>query len=438
MFLDHATIDVSGGKGGDGRVGWRREKYVPLGGPAGGDGGKGGDVIVIADDNTDTLSDYAARKRFRAEDGEVGMMKMCHGKDGDDLLLPVPPGTVVTDADTGTVYADLKTRGDRYIVAKGGRGGYGNAHFKSSTRRKPDFAEQGEPGVRTRVSLELKLVADVGIVGYPSTGKSTLISVVSSARPKIADYPFTTLVPNLGVVRVDTRHFVLCDVPGLIEGASEGKGLGDKFLRHIERCGIIIHLLDLGRALRQDGSIDTDALLHDYKAIRKELEAYSPTLLSKHEFVVINKTDLTTQRLAPVLAQLKKHRISIAATISAATAQGTDALMKKILPTILAARKERISHEEDSSDEAAVPVLRPHLESIRMKDFSLESTDAALIVHGKRIEQFASMTNFDNPGGLRRFRDVLKKLGLIGSLRRAHAAEKKVCIGSTEIGQYLS
>ncbi|MDD5075418.1 MAG: GTPase ObgE, partial [Candidatus Peribacteraceae bacterium] len=238
MFLDHATIDVTGGRGGHGCIGWRHEKFIPLGGPNGGDGGRGGNVILVTDANTDTLSDFAARKRFHAEEGGNGMIKDCHGKDGKDLILLVPHGTMIMDAGSGSLIADLKNPGDRVTVARGGRGGFGNAHFKSAIRRKPDFAEKGEPGEHRNIKLELKLVADAGIIGYPSVGKSTLISVVSSARPKIAPYPFTTLIPNLGVVNVAGRRFILCDVPGLIEGASEGKGLGDQFLRHIERCGI--------------------------------------------------------------------------------------------------------------------------------------------------------------------------------------------------------
>lgn len=433
MFLDHATIAVTGGRGGHGCIGWRHEKYIPKGGPSGGDGGRGGNVLLVADANTDTLSDFAARKRFRAEDGENGMMKDCHGKDGKDLTLLVPHGTIVTDAVSGTLIADLKHPGDCVTVAGGGRGGFGNAHFKSSIRRKPDFAEKGEPGGQHTITLELKLVADAGIIGYPSVGKSTLISVVSSARPKIAPYPFTTLIPNLGVVSVGGRRFVLCDVPGLIEGASKGKGLGDRFLRHIERCGVLIHLLDLSRAFAEDGSIDPTPLIDDYRAIRKELTAFSPTLAKKQEIIVLNKTDLTIEKLTPLLQALKKKKIIVDSCISAATKNGTDALMKKLLPLIL---KERTKREE-ISDGNVVPVLRPQQDTGRMRDFTLEEKDGTILVHGTRLEQFVRMTNFESEGSLKRFRDVLKKIGLLASLRRHQASGSHIFIGETQVDRHL-
>jgi len=434
MFLDQATIDVTGGRGGHGFVGWRHEKYVPMGGPSGGDGGRGGNVILVADANTDTLSDFTSRKRFLAEDGENGMLKNCHGHDGKHLVLPVPPGTVVTDAKTATLLADLKTDGDRVVIAKGGRGGYGNAHFKSSVRRKPDFAEKGEPGERRTVTLELKLVADVGIIGYPSVGKSTLISVVSSAKPKIAPYPFTTLIPNLGVVHVGGRRFVLCDVPGLIEGASKGKGLGDQFLRHIERCGILLHLLDLSRAFGTDGSLDPDVLISDYRSIRKELRAFSPALTKKTEMVVLNKTDLTTADITPLLHALRRKKITIDFVISAATKKGTDALMKTILPVVLKARQQRTAAEPTS-----VPTLRPHDEQHRMADFTVEKgAQRSIIVRGERLEQFTRMTNFESEGGAKRFRDVLKKIGLLATLTRYAKEKTKVFIGSVRVDGYLT
>ncbi|MDD5623092.1 MAG: GTPase ObgE [Candidatus Peribacteraceae bacterium] len=435
MFLDEATIDVSAGSGGHGCVGWRREKYIPKGGPNGGDGGRGGDVILIADPNTDTLSNFAARKRFHAQDGGNGQVKDCHGKDGEHLLLPVPPGTMITDAKSGALVADLKDSGDRVVVVHGGRGGYGNAHFKSSIRRKPDFAEKGEPGEQRMIKLELKLVADVGIIGYPSVGKSTLISVVSAARPKIAPYPFTTLVPNLGVVHVGGRSFILCDVPGLIEGASEGKGLGDQFLRHIERCGILVHLLDLSRCLSPDGTFEPGLLIADYRATRRELAAYSPTLTRKRELVVLNKTDLSLSPLAPLLQTLKKAKIPVTAAISAATKSGTETLVKELLPLVLLERTKRISSGKKG---VKVPVLHPQVASSRMVDFSVEKReDGTIIIHGKRLEQFTKMTRFESVGGLKRFRDVLKKIGLLPLVRRAKAEEKQVFIGGMRIDDRL-
>ena len=243
MFLDEVAIIVRGGDGGRGVVSWRREKYVPKGGPDGGNGGKGGDVRLIADDNTDTLSAFASKKRFTAEHGKMGSGKKCHGRDGENLILKVPPGTLVYEQKTGrkipsrregefVLLADLEKHGDTVIIARGGRGGCGNAHFVNSYRQRPDFAELGEPGEERHCRLELKLIADIGIVGLPNVGKSTLIAAISSARPRVADYPFTTLIPNLGVVMVAGTSYIVCDVPGLIEGASTGKGLGDRFLRH--------------------------------------------------------------------------------------------------------------------------------------------------------------------------------------------------------------
>src|SRR3989344_1493775 len=302
MFLDEATIAVHGGNGGRGCVSWRREKFEPMGGPDGGTGGKGGNVIIMADENTDTLSDFASRKKFEALKGRFGSGSNRNGKAGEDMVLLVPPGTLVYEiSEKGDrhLIADLAEHGDQITVAGGGRGGFGNAHFKSSTRQSPDFAELGEPGEKKMIKLELKLVADIGIIGYPSVGKSTLISVVSSARPKIADYPFTTLIPNLGVVNVADRSFIICDVPGLIEGASEGKGLGHEFLNHIERCGILLHVLDVSRG-------DADQLIKDYKAIRKELESHSPTLAKKRELVILNKIDLFGNDASLYEKELKK------------------------------------------------------------------------------------------------------------------------------------
>ncbi len=308
MFQDEATITVTGGSGGPGCVSWRREKYIPKGGPDGGDGGKGGSVFLQADSNTDTLSLYRSTKNFKAENGEGGMKKNKHGKSGNDLLLIVPPGTQIREGKE--VLADLAHHGDEVQVVQGGRGGFGNTHFKSSVRQRPDFAEKGEPGTTKTLTLELKLVADVGIIGYPSVGKSTLISTISESKPKIGDYPFTTLVPNLGVVEIDERSFVVCDVPGLIEGASEGKGLGHQFLKHIERCRVLLHLLDLSRAM-QDGEVDVQVLVDDYNAIRKELETFSPDLAEKREIVALSKADLAPDTVDDIVSQLQKKGIDV-------------------------------------------------------------------------------------------------------------------------------
>lgn len=429
MFLDEAIIDASGGNGGKGSVAWRREKYVPNGGPDGGEGGKGGDLILMADTNTDTLSDFASKKRFQAKHGQNGMGKNCAGKGGDDVILRVPPGTIVYDITEETrpvLLADLRIKGDQIIVAHGGKGGFGNTHFKSSTRQAPDFAELGEPGRRRRIKMELKLVADIGIIGYPSVGKSSFISAVSKARPKIADYPFTTLVPNLGVVRIFDRDLVLCDVPGLIEGASEGKGLGHQFLKHIERCGVLLHMLDVSR----------DDIVADYKAIRKELKKYSPTLAKKAEFVVLNKIDLVNGDTKPWADALKKAKIKLFGSVSSATHEGTDELLKKMLPLVLDERQKRLLEEEEAIDKD-LPVLKPQLLSDKMGAFRVEQQEGKVVVYGRRLEQLTAMTNFSSAGARTRFRDVCQRIGLIRALEKSASESDRILIGTQDIGEYL-
>jgi GTP-binding protein len=448
MFLDEATIETRGGHGGRGCVSWRREKYIPMGGPDGGNGGRGGNVYIVADENTDTLSVFASRKKFEAAKGRFGSGKNCAGKDGEDLLLLVPPGTEVNEivtAHDGSVtkkhLADLISNGDRFLVARGGRGGFGNAHFKSSTRQAPDFAELGEPGESRLVKLELKLVADVGIIGYPSVGKSTLISVISAAKPKIADYPFTTLVPNLGVVHISKRNYIVCDVPGLIEGASEGKGLGDKFLRHIERCGVLLHVLDVSRCLVEGGEPDPSLLIKDYQAIRKELEAYSPLLANKREIVILNKTDVVNYDVKDLVKALKKAKITVFMDISAATHHNIDTLMKKLLEIVLDERKNRVQEQVEKKEEesSAIPVLKPHLLSDQMGAYRIDrDPDGTIRVTGKRLEQFTVMTDYDNESGVRRFIDVIDRIGLLKTLRRMLREKKaSVYIGATKVDEYL-
>lgn len=431
MFLDEVTIEVEGGEGGKGCVSWRREKFVPKGGPDGGSGGKGGDVIIRADANTDTLSDFMTKKHFGAKKGGFGMGQNKFGRTGEDLILPVPPGTLVINTENNSLLADLTEDGQEFLVAHGGRGGYGNKHFKTSTRQAPDFAELGEPGEIKNVKLELKLVADVGIIGLPSTGKSTLIAAVSSAKPKIADYPFTTLVPNLGVAKVFDREFIVCDVPGLIEGASEGKGLGDQFLKHIERCGILVHLLDVSR----------EDLVADYKTIRSELEAYSPTLTKKREVVVLNKVDLVQNDPKLWIDQLKKAKINVFDSISAGTRQGTTELMEKLLPIVLEEREKRASFEDELTKEleSELPVLQPHLLSDRMGAFKIEKLEDRIIVRGKRLEQFTKMTNFGQTGARERFKNVTERVGLKKALERTGATHSStVFIGDSDVsGQWL-
>lgn len=444
MFLDEATIDVRGGSGGRGCVGWRREKYVAKGGPDGGDGGRGGNVLLVADANTDTLSDFSSKKRFEAEAGKPGSGNNRRGRDGEDLILRVPPGTAVVEVTDGSsdVLADLPNDGDTLVVAHGGRGGYGNAHFATSTRQRPDFAELGEPGEQLHVRLELKLVADVGIIGYPSVGKSTLISVISAAKPKIAAYHFTTLVPNLGVVTVGDRDYVVADIPGLIEGASEGKGLGHEFLRHIERCGVLLHVLDLSRALREGNEIDIDQLINDYNAIRNELSLYSPTLEKKRELIVLNKIDLLGGDATHVENELKKKGLDVFSSVAAAARMGTDDLTKKLLPIVLEERERRANDADDDADARTepveLPVLKPHLQSARMGAYRIEKKNDRLLITGKRLEQFTVMTNFQAAGAVNRFRDVAERIGLARAVKRAlQEQDLPVYIGKIRVDEYL-
>src|SRR5947208_3454548 len=286
MFVDEATIHVKAGDGGNGCVSFRREKYIPKGGPDGGDGGDGGSVVFVADANKNTLLDFAGRHHWRAEKGQAGMGKKMYGKGGEDLVILVPPGTVVFDTEKQVMLADLESPGRRVVIAKGGKGGRGNWHFRSSTNQTPRYAEPGTDGQERNLRLELKLIADVGLVGMPNAGKSTLLRAISAARPKVADYPFTTLDPQLGIVELlPDRRIVVADIPGLIEGARHGAGLGHNFLRHIERTTAIVHLLDL---FPMDGSDPAE----NYRKIRRELEAFSPTLAQKREVVAANKMDL--------------------------------------------------------------------------------------------------------------------------------------------------
>jgi GTP-binding protein len=328
VFIDEAVIQVRAGDGGNGCVSFRREKYVPKGGPDGGNGGHGGHVIFVADDNVNTLLDFRGNPIWRAKPGEHGRGKQQSGLAGADLVIKVPPGTVIIDTDTDEILADLGP-GDRAVIAKGGRGGWGNEHFKSSTNQAPKAADPGEPGEQRKVKLELKLIADVGLVGLPNAGKSTLLSALTSARPKIADYPFTTLVPQLGIAELDAkRRLVIADIPGLIEGASEGAGLGHEFLRHIERTRILVHLLD---AAPIDGSNPAD----NYRMIRAELGNYSSLLAEKDEVIVLNKLDLLDEdeartAVAKLRADLQLGREQDVLAISGATKLGTRELLEKV------------------------------------------------------------------------------------------------------------
>ncbi len=336
-FIDEVTISVLGGDGGDGCVSMRREKFIPRGGPDGGDGGRGGDVTLLADRNLATLIDQRMARKSRAEPGAAGAGRDRDGRDGSAVEIRVPVGTVVHDLDDPIQpLADLTADGQRLVVARGGRGGRGNTRFKGPTRQAPDFAEPGRPGGKRRLRLSLKLLADVGLVGFPNAGKSTLLRRISAARPRVAAYPFTTLVPSLGVAELDERRFVVADIPGLIEGASEGAGLGGRFLRHIERTRVLLHLLDAGSL-----ALEGRDLIEAYDAIRAELEAYEPALLERAEIVALNKVDLVKDRetLDSVEAELRRRGRQVLRS-SGATGEGLDELLRAAVRALDAADAE--------------------------------------------------------------------------------------------------
>ncbi len=399
MFVDHAKIYVKGGDGGNGIVAFRREKYVPKGGPAGGDGGRGGNVVFIADEGMRTLMDFKYRKHFKAGRGAHGQGKNMHGAWGEDLLVKVPVGTIIYDDDSGEVIADLTRPEQDVIVARGGRGGKGNARFANASNKAPSYSENGEPGEERWLRLELKLLADVGLVGFPNAGKSTFISRVSAARPKIADYPFTTLVPNLGVVVTrDKDSFVIADIPGLIAGASQGTGLGHEFLRHIERTRVLLYILDAAETEGQQ-------VLEDYEILRRELEQYNPELLERPYLVAANKMDLpSAQEQVDELRQVFGDKLY---PISAVSGEGVEPLIERINQMLLALPEETTVPGEQA-------VLRRYEEE---EPFKIEHLDGIWVVSGKRIEKLLIMTNFNSDEGLSRFQKSIEKMGLEAALR---------------------
>ncbi|MBV8725768.1 MAG: GTPase ObgE [Candidatus Eremiobacteraeota bacterium] len=415
QFIDEAEISVAGGDGGDGIVAWRREKYVPKGGPAGGDGGHGGNVFLLASPTLSTLVEFRYRRNFSADSGRPGGSSNKSGRSGEDLTVAVPAGTLVfrkSGDGSEQCIADLNEPDARILVAKGGRGGLGNQHFATSVRQAPRFAERGEPGERATLRLELRLLADCGIVGVPNAGKSTLLSVVSAARPKIADYPFTTLEPQLGVVRIsDDESFVIVDVPGLIEGAHEGAGLGDQFLRHVERTRVLVHLLD--------GAKTFDEILADKAMIEAELRAWDRGVHQKPTLLVLNKLDLPDAQVS--LAALRR-RFENVRGISAATHEGVRATMLEAAAMIAAAPQPQVATP------AARIQLTPHAA------FAIERHgDGTFVVSGERIERLAAMTNFDSEEALARFERTLGRMGVERELRAMGAREgDTVRIGAHE------
>lgn len=422
MFVDEVKVKVKAGKGGDGIVAFRREKFVPKGGPAGGNGGRGGHVILKAEPHLTTLLDFRYQQYYNAPNGEAGSGSKQHGHDGLDLVMKVPVGTVVYEEGRDDPVADLSVPGQEFVIAKGGRGGRGNAVFASSTRQAPRFSEKGEPGEEKALRLELKLLADVGLVGFPNVGKSTIIAACSAAKPKIADYPFTTLVPNLGVVRVEEKNFVMADIPGLIEGAHEGQGLGHQFLRHIERTRAIIHVLDVSGLSGRDP-------MEDYEVIRTELSAYSERLADLPEIVALNKLDVTgAEEIADrVEAGLKDEGVEIF-RISAATNEGLTPLLYSTL---------RVLEEHPVPDlmepEEEMAVIRFEEES--EENYSIKRAyDGAYEIIGPGVQRRVAMTDVNNEDALRRMHRQLDRMGVLGALRQAGARHgDTIRIGNTEL-----
>ena len=413
MFLDEVKIFVRSGDGGNGLVAFRREKYVPKGGPAGGGGGRGANVVFIVDEGLRTFMDYRYQKKFVAPNGENGMSKGMHGRKSKDLYLKVPPGTVIRDTDTGEVLADLVEHEQEVIVARGGRGGRGNCRFATPSNPAPEIAENGEPGEERNLTLELKLMADVGLVGFPSVGKSTLLSITSKAKPKIADYHFTTLAPNLGVVETkDHRSFVMADLPGLIEGASQGVGLGHQFLRHIERTKVIVHVVDMSATDGRDP-------YEDYKIINQELGEYNMRLLERPQIVVANKMDIPAAQ-----ENLEEFKAKLAADgeevdiveISAFTRTNVDNLLYKI-SDILDSTDPNMLYELDTEEESMENrVLYKH----KPKDETFKITrddTGAYVVSGPGIERAFLMTDFNRDASVRRFAQQMRSMGVDDALR---------------------
>lgn len=414
MFVDQVKIYVKAGNGGDGMVAFRREKFVPNGGPAGGDGGKGADVVFVVDEGLRTLVDFRFKRIFKAEHGEHGMSKSMHGRGAEDLVVKVPQGTIVKDIDTGEIIADLVAHGQRAVIAKAGRGGRGNKRFATPANPAPELSENGEPGQERNVQLELKVLADVGLVGFPSVGKSTLLSVVSAARPKIAAYHFTTIVPNLGMVDAgDGRSFVMADLPGLIEGASQGVGLGHQFLRHIERTRVIVHVIDMSGS---EGRVPYE----DYMAINNELEQYNLRLMERPQIIVANKMDMPDAE-----ENLNEFKTKIAEDIpvfpiSAVTKTGLRELLLAIADKLETTPEFPLNEILEQEDEDTV--LYKYV--AEEPDFEISrEPDGTFVLSGAKIERLFTMTNFERDASISRFARQLRAMGVDEGLRKRGAKD---------------
>ncbi|MDD3013048.1 MAG: GTPase ObgE [Candidatus Gastranaerophilales bacterium] len=419
MFIDKSKIKITSGSGGNGAVAWRKEKYIPKGGPAGGDGGKGGDVYILADDNLSTLLDFKYKSKFAAGNGENGGTKNMHGKNGNDIYIKVPCGTIIRDSASNKIIGDLVTPNQKVLIASGGRGGRGNARFATSIKRAPQFCEPGEPGIERDIDLELKLIADVGLIGLPNAGKSTLISVLSAAKPKIADYPFTTLTPNLGVVKKpDGDGFVVADIPGLIEGASHGAGLGLEFLKHIERTKLLVHLLDMTE----------EDPIKNYNIINQELETYGGKLKDIFQTVTLNKIDAADEEKINSTKEyfIKENKDVFA--ISAATGQGVHDLINYLIaktkeipaPTFdIEIEEDKIAYDHDDSG------------------FIIYKDKKSYSIVGGKIDRLVSVTDLRNTEAVFRLQNILKSMGVFTALEESGIKDGDlVIIGNYEFEYY--
>lgn len=412
MFADRAKIFIKSGKGGDGHVSFRRELYVPCGGPDGGDGGDGGDIIFEVDDGLNTLSDFRQVRKYAAQDGEQGGKKRCHGKNGGDLIVKVPEGTVIKEFESGKVIADMSGENRREVILKGGRGGQGNMHYATPTMQAPKYAQPGQSGQELWVQLELKVIADVGLVGFPNVGKSTLLSRVSNARPKIANYHFTTLNPHLGVVDIDGgKGFVMADIPGLIEGASEGIGLGHDFLRHIERTRVLVHVVDAASTEGRDP-------LEDIRAINKELEAYNPDLMKRPQIIAANKTDVIYAEdedpVAKLKAEFEPKGIKVY-PISAVSGQGVKELLYAVYDLLQTVDSTPVIFEKEFDPAMMIDETLP---------YTVERNEEGIyVVEGPRIEKMLGYTNLESEKGFLFFQKFLKGNGILEELEKAGIEE---------------
>ena len=402
MFTDTSKIFIQAGSGGNGAVTFHREKYVAAGGPDGGDGGNGGNVVALADKDISTLMDFRYKKKYAAQNGENGKDSRRSGRNGEDLIIKFPPGTIIKDAETNKVICDLKHDGDRFIIARGGSGGWGNAHFATATRQTPKFAKSGLPGDEREVTLELKLIADVGLLGFPNVGKSTFLSIISDARPKIANYHFTTLVPNLGVVDMGDGSFVVADIPGIIEGAHLGVGLGHEFLRHVERTRLLLHFVDVSGIEGRDP-------IEDFKTINSELEKYSEKLAEKPQIVVANKCDLPSfnENFENFKEKMEADGYKVF-KLSAATKNGVKELLNYVYETL-----STLPEEEDEDYE-----MFDFDEYKPKEEITVEIVDGVYIVKGMRVRKIVGSTNFDDYESLQYFQRMLRKSGVIDLLEK--------------------